>query len=332
MTTKIFTALNRTQFVAQFNKKGTNSVIDTNHLSKELIGVLDAQRVPAQALKKLTVLDAAGPTGSGELNEAINAEVARNALEARYAVPGKSAAPLQPRKTDADALSPSAARLPISLKVTGKSQFTWGKENGFDEKQSGHKCFDAALWQTNDFASRAFHKKTPQLNGPDQAIQVAYREDENGRTQVDLTQAQLAHCYIDRALEKGLPVMVGVSYQDSAYNNDLMTDHFVTISGRGTDALGREFYSFKDPGAGGRDGKFLVDQDTGKLFREGPKGNGARPSRHRVVCIATTRSAGPHLSHLVVTLFDEPRAASQKVNDARANCSRASQTAGTRLH
>lgn len=300
------TTLSRSQFVAQFTKKGTNSVIDTNHLSKELKEALAAHKLPEQALqaiagadgqikgkefkqlfsvldrfeasagdKKLTVLDATGQTASGSLNEAIKAEVARNALEARYAPPGKTAAPLQPRKTEADAVVPPEARAPISLKVTGKSQFTWGKENGFTEEQSGHKCFDAALWQTNDFASRAFPKKTPQLNDADQAIQVAYREDENGRTQVDPTQAQLAHAYIDRALEKGLPVMVGVSYQDSGYNSDSITDHFVTISGRGTDALGREFYEFKDPGAGGRKGKFLVDKETGKLFREGPKGDAA---------------------------------------------------------
>lgn len=306
MTTKIPATLGRNQFAAQFNKKGTNSVIDTNHLSKELKGALDAHQVSAQALQaiagpdgqikgkefkqlftvldrfeasagdnKLTLLDDAGQTASGSLNDAIKAEVARNALEARYARPGTAAAPLQPRKTEVDALTTSEPRPPISLKVTGKSQFTWGKENGFDKEQSGHKCFDAALWQTTDFASRAFPKKTPQLNGPDQAIQVAYREDENGRTQVDPTQAQLARGYIDRALEKGLPVMVGVSYSDSAYNNDLITDHFVTISGRGTDALGREFYAFKDPGAGGRSGKFLVDKETGKLFREGPKGDAA---------------------------------------------------------
>lgn len=306
MSTKIPSSLSRAQFVAQFNKKGTHAVIDTNNLSKELKEALGAHKVSEQALKaiagadgqikgqefkqlftvldqfeskvgdkKLTLLDAAGQTPSGSINEAIQAEVARNALEARYAVPGKAPAPLQPRKLEADALVPSAARPPIALKVTGKSQFTWGKENGFTEEQSGHKCFDAAVWQTTDYASRAFPKKTPQLADAGQAIQVAYREDQNGRTEVDPTQALLARSYIDRALERGLPVMVGVSYQDSAYNHDSITDHFVTISGRGTDALGREFYSFKDPGAGGRTGKFLVDEETGKLFRQGPKGDAA---------------------------------------------------------
>ena len=303
MTTRLPSSLNSKQFLAQFSK---SSVIDVNHLSKELKSALDANKLSEKSLqaiagadgqikgdefkklftvldgfeakagdKKLTLRDDAGQTSSGSLNDAIKAEVARNALEARYSQPGSAPAPLQPRKTDVDALTVTQARKPISLAVTGKSQFTWGKENGFTREESGHKCFDAALWQTTEFAARAFPKKTPVLNGPDQAIQVAYREDENGRLEVDPTQAQLARGYIDRALEKGLPVMVGVSYEDSNYNNDRMTDHFVTISGRGTDALGREFYSFKDPGAGGREGKFLVDKETGKLFRQGPRGDAA---------------------------------------------------------
>ncbi len=112
-------------------------------------------------------------------------------------------------------------------------------------------------------------KSAPKLNGPDQAIQIAHAEDEEGRLAVDPTQAQIGRAYIDKVLDQGHPALVGVSYSDEAYNRDKMTDHFVTIYRRGYDESGRLFYEFKDPGAGGRTGRLYVDQATGKLFEEG---------------------------------------------------------------
>jgi hypothetical protein len=63
---------------------------------------------------------------------------------------------------------------------------------------------------------------------------------------------------------------VGISHEDSNINYDKMTDHFVTIYGRGYDNKGRLYYDNKDPGNGGVDGRMYVDKTTGKFFKEGP--------------------------------------------------------------
>jgi hypothetical protein len=60
-----------------------------------------------------------------------------------------------------------------------------------------------------------------------------------------------------------------VSYSDQAYNIDKLTDHFVTIDKRGYDSQNRLYYEYKDPGHGGRVGRLYVDEDTGKLFKQG---------------------------------------------------------------
>jgi hypothetical protein len=55
-----------------------------------------------------------------------------------------------------------------------------------------------------------------------------------------------------------------------------LTEHFVTIFGRGYDAAGRQFYEFKDPGLRGSTQRFFVDARTEVLFRPAEKQVGAR--------------------------------------------------------
>jgi len=63
-----------------------------------------------------------------------------------------------------------------------------------------------------------------------------------------------------------------------------VTDHFVLITGRGTDAQGRQFYSYNDPSvmdAGqGKNNRFYVDPGSGNLVHEGAMGTGYVRDRH----------------------------------------------------
>jgi hypothetical protein len=208
-------------------------------------------------------------TMSGEVYDKLKKEVAHNRLEARYKQPGTRAAEEQPRLTiDNNALTvpDSERKKNVNLRMKGIGQFALHP----GDKSAGNKaCFEAAEKQANDFNSEHHKTRTPKLNGPSQAIQIGYQEDKNGRLKADPAQAKIAREYIDKCLDKKLPVLVGTSHEDGRINNDKMTDHFVTIHGRGYDRDGKLFYRYKDPGDGGREGKLYVDQQTGKLFKQG---------------------------------------------------------------
>lgn len=287
-----------------------HGVLDTNHLSAKLQAELDSgrsgvTRADLQAIagsdgqikgKEWDALHALADRADGAsdgiassklknadgsvsdsnaagLLQAIDAEVAANRALPRYAQPGTKAAPAQSRLTTADArVVPAADRKPeVDLGVSGVNQFSLYPD---DPEKGGKACYEAAVKQCTDYNRTTHGKAAPKLNGNDQAIQVAYAEEKSGRVAVDPTQAKIAREYIDRALDAGHPVLVGVSYSDDSYNHDKMTDHFVSIDKRGYDDAGRLFYEFKDPGAGGRSGRFYVDDATGKLFREGDRKTG----------------------------------------------------------
>ena len=212
-------------------------------------------------------------TSVHDVNQAIANEVEANRKKDEYRQPGTRAAPTQRRRTIAKdpLVVPKAKQLPaVDLNVAGVNQYSLYPAG---DPKADKACFEAAQKQLNDFNATAFPKKPPKLNGPDQVIQVAYQEDTNGRVVVDKKQAEVGRAYIDKALDKGYPVNVGVSYGDNRYNRDRLTDHFVTIHKRDYDSSGRLFYEFKDPGNGGKTGRFYVDKDTGKLFKEGDQKN-----------------------------------------------------------
>lgn len=102
--------------------------------------------------------------------------------------------------------------------------------------------------------------------GTGNRIQVATAENGSGQVSVDPNGVQQGRAYIDRELDAGRPVTIGVSYKDAAYNVDNITDHFVVVNGRGVDEQGRTFYTFHDPGSNnGQDLKLYVDNATGNL-------------------------------------------------------------------
>jgi hypothetical protein len=208
-------------------------------------------------------------TLSGEVYDKLKKEVANNRLEARYKKPGSIANEDQPRLTinnNALTVPDSERKKNVNLRMKGIGQFSLHP----GDKAAGNKaCFEAAEKQANDFNAEHHKNRNLKLNGPSQAIQIGYQEDKNGRLKADPTQAKIAKEYIDKCLDKKLPVLVGSSHETARINNDKMTDHFVTIHGRGYDSDGKLFYRYKDPGDGGREGKLYVDQQTGKLFKQG---------------------------------------------------------------
>lgn len=117
-------------------------------------------------------------------------------------------------------------------------------------------------------------------------LQVATGEDSQGRVRTDAARVGAARKYIDQELEAGRPVAVGVSHQGAkdTGNGDRVTDHFVLITGRGTDAQGRPYYSYNDPAvmdAGqGKNNRFYVDAGSGNLVHEGAMGTGYVRDRH----------------------------------------------------
>lgn len=207
---------------------------------------------------------------SGALYEALQREVQLNRSKAWYASPRSNVAPPQERllaSSDAAVVDPQQAKPPVALGVPGISQYDYASRNGLDGDKA---CAPTAIAQAQEYNTAKFGARAPHLEGPDQAIQVAYAEDETGNTVVDGNQAARGREYIDRCLDQGLPVVVGVSYshRHPEYNEGL-TDHFLTVDGRGYEADGRAFYTYKDPGAAGRSGKLYVDKSQEQLFKEG---------------------------------------------------------------
>lgn len=215
------------------------------------------------------------PPPSGVLNDALMREVERNRSRAWYASPRAMVAPEQPRKlleTNAAVVPEAARKPPVNLGMTGISQYDYASRHGLNGDTA---CAVTAFAQATEHNARKLGARAPKLEGADQAIQVAYAEDVNGRTVADGSQAARGREYIDKCLDRGLPAVVGVSYAHSHPEyNEGVTDHFVTIDGRGHDESGRAFYTYKDPGAAGRAGRLYVDGHSEQLFREGTSTTG----------------------------------------------------------
>ncbi len=211
------------------------------------------------------------PTAVGHMIEAVQEDVRENRHLLRYQRPGQTAAPRQENLTIGKnaRLVPDAERQQeVNLAMRGINQFDL-----FDDPTKAAKaCFAAAVKQTVVYNQKTHGKHAARLHpmGED-VIQIGMAEDKNGRLQVDETRARLGRQYIDAYLDKGYPVLVGVSYADRSYNADRLTDHFVAIDGRNYDKKGRLYYTFKDPGDAGRSGRLYVDNATGKLFKQAEK-------------------------------------------------------------
>ncbi|RKH11879.1 LysM peptidoglycan-binding domain-containing protein [Corallococcus sp. CA053C] len=171
---------------------------------------------------------------------------------------------------DTQTVAPSKSGPAVHVKVPYYSQFEGG--HGFTPSKTA--CFDAAKAMAG--------KVGAQVTGPDSRIQVGTSENSKGQLSVNSKKAAEGRKYIDQQLDAGKPVVVGVSHKDATYNADGLTDHFVTITGRGVDDKGRTYYTFHDPGttnaSKGKDtnpnNRFYVDDKTGAMTRPGKAAEG----------------------------------------------------------
>lgn len=190
------------------------------------------------------------------------------------------AGPSTPAEPAAAAPAPAPSGGPgggaaASVNVPFYSQFVAG--HGFTPSDTA--CFKAATAMA--------HQSGADVLGPDQRIQVATGEAADGSVTVDASAAATGRSYIDQQLDSGRPVVVGVSHQDAAYNVDGITDHFVVITGRGTDDAGGTFYTFHDPSTRvtekGADtnpaNRFRVD-NGGRMWSDGSRASGYVVDRH----------------------------------------------------
>jgi hypothetical protein len=211
-------------------------------------------------------------TPNAPLANAIQDEVADNRTKPEYAAPHENDHVFDHWPLDASnalKVPKEDQKSPVHLGMKGVDQIALFPD---DPKKAQRACGKAARQEATDYLKANFKKKDrPELDSNDQAIQVAYAKDNyQGRLDVDRTQAKLARDYIDRALDKHYPVMVGTSHHrglEAANTTDPLTNHFVTIDSRDYDDEGRLYYGFKDPGYGGEPGKFYVDQDSGVLYK-----------------------------------------------------------------
>ncbi|NVJ09400.1 LysM peptidoglycan-binding domain-containing protein [Myxococcus sp. AM001] len=169
---------------------------------------------------------------------------------------------------DTAEIAPAADRPAVQTATPWVSQY-----NAARVERAGDKaCFRAAVVMAAGAGAT--------VTGPNDRIQVATGDDPNGGVTVDAAAARRGREYIDGQLDAGKPVVVGVDHRSgrNSDNVDGITDHFVVITGRGTDEQGRTYYTFHDPATNheqrGADSnpnnRFYVDQDTGNLYREGP--------------------------------------------------------------
>jgi RHS repeat-associated protein len=175
--------------------------------------------------------------------------------------------------TDRALTIPNENQVPIELGTPSFKQ----NERRFGSEGAIKGCYEAACAMANEGNQNILRKAAPHLLGRDYAIQIAISEDRFGRIVVDPSQAERGLRYIDRALQEGYRVVVGVSYSTQGTKSNPLTEHFVTIIGRYYDPGDRVFYKFLDPGLKIPSeerpdlppfaARLYVDKETKKLFR-----------------------------------------------------------------
>ena len=132
----------------------------------------------------------------------------------------------------------------IIAPVIPKDKFIgWGhpgvKENCFHYaleqlKQVGHSVKSMG-WNKNTKSN-----KTKELN--DHIYQLFLEQDVAGMKKgVQKNQFKAGVEYLKKALKDGIPVMVGVDDASSVTNDDMTTEHFITMVGTGEDQAGKYF-------------------------------------------------------------------------------------------
>lgn len=179
-------------------------------------------------------------SGGGSANAVGSATVGAGAatLGAGAAATGAGASPPTGAGQPGASTGTTATRPgdPVNVRTPFYSQF----EGGHGYTPGNTACFRAATAMARDAGATVL--------GPADRIQVATSEATDGSVTVDPTRMTQGRSYIDSELEAGRPVVVGVSHK-AGYNGnvDRLTDHFVVVTGRGTNPDGSTYYTFNDP-------------------------------------------------------------------------------------
>lgn len=116
------------------------------------------------------------------------------------------------------------------------------------------------------------YKERNKVYERNQNINIATTTNPSDYMQVDIQTFEAGLSYLDSELERGYPVVVGTDHHynyNGGYNNDLSTDHFVVIVGRGYDTKGL-FYRFYEVGTNREDAnkKKIGISDDNKFYIE----------------------------------------------------------------
>jgi LysM repeat protein len=135
----------------------------------------------------------------------------------------------------------------------------------FMVQQTPTGCFDTA--------SAMARARGGTVSAPGNRVQVATHRSADAHVTVSPAGVQAGRARIDAALDANHPIVVGVTHPGGRHPNvDHITDHFVTVTGRGVDENGRQYYTINDPATRfGADtssrNRMYVDPQTGNLYR-----------------------------------------------------------------
>jgi len=121
-------------------------------------------------------------------------------------------------------------------------------QSQYDSRFGNKRRQDVSCWRACQVILGNYNVTGGQLKNNKALYQVAIEKD--NELVVDYSVARKAINYLDKQLEMEKPILVGVDHTykyKGGFNNDLSTDHFVVIIGRGIDDKG-EYYLFYEVG------------------------------------------------------------------------------------
>jgi LysM repeat protein len=249
-----------------------NSVVSSVTNSKRTTGVNAAHATPqAEA-----AAGAAGAQSAVTNHRSIWGELLKHPLQAgRDAIDSVRGKPLSGEAAQANGQTTVHTRTPWYNQMEGGHGFAPGST----------ACFRAS--------SAMARAGGGHVRGPGDGTQVATHRDANAHVTVNRAAAQQGIGHIDSELNAGRPVVIGVTHPGGRGHNmnaDGVTDHFVTVTGRGVDEQGRLYYTINDPGTRfGQDSRstnrMYVDPSTGNLYKPGNALPGLAGERYELTTV-----------------------------------------------
>jgi murein DD-endopeptidase MepM/ murein hydrolase activator NlpD len=233
---------------------GSRDDFDENSVVSQVTNSKRATQATSQAET------AAGAQGVASNHRSILHEMWRHPIQAgRDAIDAVRGRPLSGEAAQANGQTTVHTRTPWYNQMEGGHGFVPGST----------ACFRAA--------SAMARAGGATVHGPGDGIQVATRRDANGHVTANPAAAQRGISHIDSELNAGRPVVIGVTHPGGRghnMNSDHVTDHFVTVTGRGVDEQGHVYYTINDPGT-----RFGQDsRSTNRMYIDPSNGNLYKPS------------------------------------------------------